>query len=201
MHPVKSYVDGTKFRKESDELLEAVRSEVIAKINDAMSGFNTRAQNASFDYNQTISTEDEATEFSDYISDYSTKLSDYVTQILDKVNSLVEDHLVNRPLLRSTGNRSVPSKIDFDSVSTISYEFQNVGNKSWSGWMKLVASDKYKHSISVDFPPSQIPVVAPGDVVVLSREITIPKTVIVDGNLRSWADKTSFSVSIYTRGV
>jgi hypothetical protein len=201
LHPVLIYVDGSKFQEAVKSFSQSVQSEVVAKINDAMSGFNVRAQNASIDYNKTISTDDEASLLADYITDYSDKLSVAVSGVIEKMSNIIDGHLQNRPLLRHTGNRSVPSSINLDGITVIGYEFQNIGNKAWSGWLNLKLSDEYKKSVSVDFAPPQIPVVSSGDVVFLSREIKIPKVVYVDGNPRSWGKKTKINASIYTRGV
>jgi hypothetical protein len=93
----------------------------------------------------------------------------------------------------------VPSTLNFDGITAFSYEFKNVGNKTWSGWMTLKLTDQYKKSVSVDFSPSSIPVVDPGETVWLSREITVNKTQYVNGSPRTWGEKTKVQVGIYTR--
>lgn len=200
LHPIEIYSDGVKFREASAKLLESVRSETLAKINDAMTGFNTRIQNSSIDYNQTITSTDESTSFSEYIKGYSDKLSLVIDAALEKMTSHVQSHLTSRPLMRATGNRVVPN-IVLDGITTIKYEFQNVGSKTWTGWMCLKVTDEYKKSVSVDFSPPQLPVVAPGNTVMLSREIKIDKTHYVSGNPRTWGKKSKIIVSLYTRGV
>lgn len=200
LHPVKMYVDGTKFRTSISDLLNGTRNEVLSKINEALSLFSTRSQNASIDYNETITTTAEASDFSTYIKDYSDKLTAAAQVVLDNVDSLIESHTLDRPLLRATGNRKmVPSTLNFDGITTFSYEFKNVGNKIWSGWMTLKLTDQYKKSVSVDFAPSNIPVVDPGETVWLSREITVEKTQYVNGSPRTWGSTTKIQVGIYTR--
>jgi hypothetical protein len=200
LHPVKIYADGTKFREASQKLLESVRSEVLALINDSMTGFNTRIQNSSIDYNQTITSADESTAFSEYIKTYSDKLSTAIDVAIEKMTSIVQSHLTSRPLMRATGNRVVPN-IVLDGITTIKYEFINVGSKTWTGWMCLKVIDEYKKVVSVDFAPPQLPIVAPGSTVMLSREIKIDKIQYVSGNPRTWGKKSKISVSLYTRGV
>lgn len=181
-------------------MLNGTRNEVLSKINEALALFSTRAQNASIDYNETITTTAEATDFSTYIKDYSDKLTTAAQSVLDDVNSLIETHTLDRPLLRATGNRKmVPSTLNFDGITTFSYEFKNIGNKTWSGWMTLKLTDQYKKSVSVDFASSIIPVVDPGGITWLSREITINKTMYIDGNPRTWGTTTKIQVGIYTR--
>jgi hypothetical protein len=165
-----------------------------------MSGFNTRAQNASIDYNQTVSTTEDSTLLSDYITEYSEKLSAAVNSVIEKMTSIVNEHLTNRPLLRHTGNRSVPSSVNLDGITTIGYEFQNIGNKTWTGWLNLKLIDEYKKFVVVDFVPSQLSVIPPGVISILSREIKVPSVVYVNGNPRSWGKKTKINASIYTRG-
>jgi hypothetical protein len=182
-------------------LLSGTRNEVLSKINEALALFSTRAQNASIDYNETITTTAEATDFSTYIKDYSDKLTTTAQSVLDNVDSLIETHTLDRPLLRATGNRKmVPSTLNFDGITTFSYEFKNIGNKTWSGWMTLKLTDQYKKSVSVDFAPSSIPIVDPGGITWLSREITVNKTMYTaDGDPRTWGTTTKIQVGIYTR--
>lgn len=194
------YTDGPKFREAVSSLGEGVRSEVLAKINDAMVGFNTRVENSGIDYNPSITSEEESMSFSSYIKDYSDKLSAAIDSVLSHVDESISAYAYNRPLLRATGNRIIPP-IVFDKPITIKYEFQNVGSNPWTGWMNVKVVDEYKKSIGVDFPPANIPTVPPGDSVTLIRDVTIPKVLYVDGNPRTWGKKSKVQISIYTRGV
>lgn len=199
-HSVKSYVDGPSFQSAISSLANGVRSEVISKINDAMSGFNTRVQNASIDYNSSIPSEEDAIAFSEYIKTYSDKLSLVANDIVSQVDQMVSLHATNRPLLRATGNREV-GNIVLDGITTIRYEFTNVGSLTWTGWMVVKVSDQYKKSVTVDFAPANIPVISPGETAMLSREIKIDKIHYVNGNPRTWGNKSKIVISIYTRGV
>jgi hypothetical protein len=195
------YVDGTAFRTAISDLLTGAITEVLGKINEIVASFNQKAQNASIDYNQTISTTDEATSFSSYVNDYSSKLSTSIDTVLSAIEDLVNSHAFDRPLLRHTGNRKSPLSITLDGINTFSREFKNVGNKSWSGWMTINATDKYKNSVSVDVAPSNISTIEPGETSWLTREIEIPKVRYVSGSPRSWGHPTTIQTGIYTRNV
>lgn len=193
------YCDVPSFRSAVDDLNSAVRNEVVSRIGDAISGFNTRVRNISIDFNASSPTDDELTLVSSSASSYSDQLSTLSQSVVDKADELVTNHAFDRPLLRPTGERSISSPISFTSPNTVKYEFQNIGSKPWSGWIKVKAVDQYKNSVSVDFAPASIPVIGPGESAFLSREITIPKTVYVNDNPRSWGSKTKIHVSLYTR--
>lgn len=198
LHPINIYVDGTVFRSSLSDLQSHVRAEVVSHVNDAMIGFSTRAQNITIDYNSTVSTSAEADTFGAIVQEYSDKLVAVSNDIITKTDELVQTYALNRPLLRPTGNRSVPT-INFGGVTKISYEFQNIGTKPWSGWMGVKVIDEYKNSVSIDFITSSLPLVSPGDTVTLTREITVDRVQQVNGKSRSWGKKTAIHISIYTR--
>lgn len=198
-HVIKIYVDVDKFRVAIGELSQAIRSIVMSHINDAVLGFNTRARNMSADYS--FSTEEESTAFSNEIADLSNKLSAAAQSVVDKADALVQDHVLNRPLLRETGNRKSLSKINVDGITTFSYEFQNVGKKTWTGWMNITVTDEYKNKIITDFVPATIITIEPGDSAWLSREVKVPRVLYTTSGPRSWGKKTKSQASINTRGV
>ena len=198
LHLINIYVDGVAFRSALSDLQSHVRAEVVSHVNDAMIGFSTRAQNITTDYNSTVSTSDEADAFGAIVQEYSDKLVAVSNDIITKTDELVQTYALNRPLLRPTGNRSVPT-INFGVVTKISYEFQNIGTKPWSGWMGVKVFDEYKNSVSVDFITPSLPLVSPGDTVTLTREIIVDRVQQVNGKSRSWGKKTVIHISIYTR--
>lgn len=179
---------------------DGVRSEVFSRINDALAGFNVRVQNISIDLNDSITTDEDAVAFRALITDYSTRLSAQSDSVMTQADSLVESHAFDRPLLRPTGERKGFSDVKLGEPSSFSYEFKNVGRKPWSGWMVIEARDQYKKSVIVDYAAPSIPIVAPGESVWLTRDITIPKVVMVNGNPHTWG-KTTIHTSIYTRSI
>lgn len=198
-HPINMYADTESFRSSIDGLHTAVLSDVNVRITDALNGFNVRVSNAGYDFNKTSPTPEQITEFTSLVESYSGQLQKLVESVSSTASSRVSDHAFNRPLMRPTGRRELPSGISFESPNTFRYEFQNVGTKPWSGWMIIKLVDQYKNSVSVDFATPNIPIVSPGDSVLLSRDVSVPRVVYKDGEPRSWGDKTSIHVSLHTR--
>lgn len=197
-HPVNMYSDSESFRSAIESLNSSIFNEINVRIGDALNGFNVRVSNAGYDFNKTSPTSENITELTSLVSEKSSLLQDLATSIASVASSKVSDHATNRPLMRPTGGRDLPS-FSFDVPLTIKYEFQNIGSKSWSGWMVVKLIDQYRNSVVVDFAPPNIPTVSPGDTVSLSRDVTIPRVVYKDGEPRSWGDKTKIYISLRTR--
>lgn len=197
-HPVVYYVDSDSFRSAVSELEAGVRNEVGTRINNAMNGFNIRVNNTVNELGGSFTSEQSA-EFSSILSSCSEKLSTISTDVMSKADDLISSHIRDRPILQPTGVSDTPSSISFSSPNTFKYEFKNVGNAAWTGWMNIKLVDKYKKQVVVDFAPPSLPVVAPGETVVLSREISVPEIQYVNGQPRTWGETTSVHVSISTR--
>jgi len=178
-------------------LLVGARNEVTARVNDALSGYTTRTQNTGIDF--VPSTEEEAAEFTEYVTSTTNKLTSAVNGVIEKVTELVTSHMYDRPLLRETGNRSFPAVIDHKSPNNFSVEFQNIGRKRWSGYMCLKLSDEYKNTVAIDYAPPSIPFADPGGTVVLTRYAEVPSVLQVNGKSRSWGKITKVSLSFVTR--
>ena len=198
LHPVNMYSDSESFRSAIESLNSAVLNEINVRIGDALNGFNVRISNAGYDFNKTSPTAENITELTALVSEKSSMLQELANSVASVASSKVSDHATNRPLLRPTGVRELPS-LAFDVPLTFKYEFQNVGSKPWSGWMIVKLVDQYKNSVVVDFAPPNIPVVAPGDSALLSRNVTIPRVIYKDSEPRSWGDKTKIYISLQTR--
>jgi len=197
VHPINSYVDGPAFRSAFDTLLAGTQQQVVSKINDALSGFSVRCQNIMIDFVPT--SEEEAADLSAYIQEKSTALTDLSSSIVDKAASIVTNYVMDRPLLRETGNRSFPATISHDAPNVFSVEFSNVGSKRWTGYMTVKLVDKYKNTVDTNYPPANIPFADPGGTVTLTREVVVPKVLYVGGKPRTFGDTAKVYLSVVTR--
>lgn len=198
-HAVKLYVDNDSFRNAITELRNGVRNEVVSRINNAMIGFNTAVRNISIDLSDSSVSETDQESFSTAVNDYMSQLSSSIDTAVANIDSIVDDHMYNRPLLQSTGKMSPLTSINFNGPTSISAEFRNIGRSRWVGWMCVRATDKYKKYVEVCHAPSEIQYIDPGSSSLLSRDIVINEVIYVDGNPRTWAGPTKIRISIYTR--
>lgn len=198
-HPINMFSDSDAFRSAVSSMQTEVRNVVNVKISDAFNGYNIRSRNAGYNLSSSSPTDAQLEEFSSLISERGSSLQNLSQSIIAQSDELVSSHIMDRPLMQPTGRRETPTTISHDSPNTFKYEFKNIGNKPWSGWINIKLTDQYKNTVVVDFPPSSIPVVSPGDIVVLTRDIDVPAVQYKDGEPRSWGDKTTARVSLHTR--
>jgi hypothetical protein len=198
-HPILLYVDNPVFRTAVSTLFNDTQNEIGRYINEAMYSFNTGVTNSMIDYQESATSLSDPTPVNDLVSSLSDKLSVFSQEQLSKVEELVNSHSFDRPLLRPTGNRGMPTGIKLNGSTTFSYEVQNVGTKPWTGWLCLTLTDEYKKVISECSAPQSLTVINPGEISNLSRSVTVPKVLSVKGLPRSWGNKTKVSISIYTR--
>jgi hypothetical protein len=88
--------------------------------------------------------------------------------------------------------------LEFDKPIKFSYEFKNVGTEPWRGYLLVKVTDEYKKWVYDQSVPPLVPTVSPGDTIVLDRYVTVPRTIIIKGNKRTWGKKSSYSISVYT---
>ena len=123
-------------------------NDVIFDLQDSIGGLVTLAPD--YDYifgglQDTIS--DRSEELMGDVSAVFTEMNEKVgaisKEMSDRVHAVTEVFETDRAIIRFTGGANLPSYVTLDEDNTFSFEFENVGTKSWTGWAGFRLVDQY----------------------------------------------------------
>lgn len=193
--PLVGHVQSDSFMSSAESFRESLRNIASSAINTSFVGFGQRVDNTRIDYSDSSPTEYDYSDFESHVATHVAKLTTLSTDIMTSVDEIVSNHISSRSLLRPASYKM--SDFVVDSPVVVTCEFKNVGSVPWTGWMSVTATDEYKKKIKSSSPKA-VSVIEPGSSSVLTQTIVVPRTVVVNGNDRSWGKKTMMSISIVT---
>jgi hypothetical protein len=193
--PITGHVQNDSFVSSAESFRETLRNIASSAINTILIGFGQRVDNTRIDYSNSSPSDVDYSDFESHITTHVTKLTTLSNDIMTLIDDMVSDHISKRSLLRPAAYTI--SDFVVGSPVVVTCEFKNVGSVTWTGWMSVTAIDEYKKKIKSSSPKS-ISVIEPGASSVLTQSIVVPRTVVVNGNDRTWGKKTTVSISIVT---
>lgn len=118
-----------------------------------------------------------------------------VRSVQERIYNIITD----RPLLRPTGELTIPDKLTLNAENEYGIELKNVGSKPWRGTIGITLIDQYKKTIEDNGENAPDVVIKPGSTVYIKRKIYVPKVVQTKNEQRNFGTNVTTKMYLITR--
>lgn len=116
-----------------------------------------------------------------------------------KIQSKIDSIILDRPLLRPTGNIIYPQTPTLDAENEYGIELTNVGRKPWKGTIGIKIIDQYYKTVEDDGTNATPVTIDPGKTVFIKRKIMVPKVIQTKDGPRNLGDELTVKLYLVTK--